>query len=127
VIEWVLDSSAILAELFREPGSERVSEARPRAAVSAVNYSEVIVKLIDEGLSASAAEDAAEQLRCEVLEANKHRSALAALLHLHSRREGISLGDRYCLQLAMELGVPLLTTDRRWASLGLDVQVELLR
>ncbi len=127
MIEWVLDASAILAELFGEPGSERVSRARPRAVVSAVNYSEVIAKLIDEGLSASAAEDAAEQLRCEVLEADKHRSALAALLHLHTRRKGISLGDRYCLQLAMEFGVPLLTTDRRWASLGLDVQVELLR
>jgi ribonuclease VapC len=127
VIEWVLDASAILAELFREPGSERVSRARPRAVVSAVNYSEVIAKLIDEGLSASAAEDAVEQLRCEVLEADKHRSVLAALLRQHTRRKGISLGDRYCMQLAMELGVPLLTTDRRWALLGLAVEVELIR
>jgi PIN domain nuclease of toxin-antitoxin system len=51
---------------------------------------------------------------------------MAALLHEKTKRKGISLGDRYCLQLAMELGVPLLTTDRRWASLGLDVQVELI-
>jgi PIN domain nuclease of toxin-antitoxin system len=123
----VLDSSAILAELFREPGAERVKTARPRAAISAVNYSEVIAKLIEEGLSPRDAEDAAEQLRCTVFEADKDRSVLAALLHQSTRRKGISLGDRYCLQLAMELGVPVLTTDRRWRELGLDVEVELIR
>jgi PIN domain nuclease of toxin-antitoxin system len=99
----------------------------PSAAISAVNLAEVITKLLDEGLSAAEAEDAVLQLRCQVLEADEHRSALAGLLHEKTRRTGVSLGDRYCLQLAMELGVPALTTDRRWASLGLDVQVELLR
>jgi PIN domain nuclease of toxin-antitoxin system len=99
----------------------------PSAAISAVNLAEVITKLLDEGFSAAEAEDAMLQLRCQVLEADKHRSAMAGLLHEKTRRTGVSLGDRYCLQLAMELGVPALTTDRRWASLGLDVQIELLR
>jgi PIN domain nuclease of toxin-antitoxin system len=127
VIEVVLDSSAVLARLHREPGAERVRSVLPSAAISAVNFAEVITKLLDEGLSAAEAEDAAEQLRCQVFEADRHRSAMAALLHEKTKRTGISLGDRYCLQLAMELGVPALTTDRRWASLGLDVQVEMLR
>ena len=123
----MLDASAILAELFREPGCEQVAAARPTAAISAVNYSEVIARLIDEGLSPLEAEDAAEQLRCEVFEADKHRSAIAALLHDKTRRKGVSLGDRYCLQLAQELHVPVLTADRRWAALGLDVEVVLIR
>lgn len=127
MIEFVLDSSAVLAELFGEPGSERVASARSSAVISAVNYSEVISKLIDEGLSASQAEDSVEQLRCEVFEADKQRSALAALLHAQTRRKGISLADRYCLQLAMELRVPVLTTDWAWTSLGLDVDVVLIR
>jgi PIN domain nuclease of toxin-antitoxin system len=127
MVDFVLDSSAILAELFREPGSERVAAARAKAATSAVNYSEVIAKLIDEGFTPSQAEDVAEQLRCEVVEADKHRSTLAALLRDKTRRKGVSLADRYCIQLAMELRVPVLTTDRVWASLGLDFEVRLIR
>ena len=127
MIEVVLDSSAMLARLHGEPGAERVKSALPSAAISAVNFSEVITKLLDEGLSPAEAEDTAELLRCQVFEADKHRSALAGLLHATTRRSGVSLGDRYCLQLAMELGVPVLTMDRRWASLGLDVEVELIR
>jgi PIN domain nuclease of toxin-antitoxin system len=95
--------------------------------MSVVNYAEVIAKLVDEGLTPAQAEDTAERLGCEVVDADKHRSALAGLLHQKTRRKGISLGDRYCLQLAMELGVPVLTTDRVWAELGLGVEVELIR
>jgi PIN domain nuclease of toxin-antitoxin system len=127
MIEFVLDSSALLAEIFMEPGAERVAAARPTAAISAVNYAEVIAKLVDEGLSPQEAEDTAEQLRCEVVEADKHRSILSALLRGKTQRKGISLADRYCLQLAMELGAPLLTTDRIWASLGLDIDVVVTR
>ncbi len=127
MIEFVLDSSAILAAILGEAGAERIAAARRRARMSVVNYSEVIAKLVDEGLTPAQAEDAAERLGCEVMDADKHRSALAGLLHEKTRRRGISLGDRYCLQLAMELGVPVLTTDRSWTSLDLGVQVELLR
>jgi PIN domain nuclease of toxin-antitoxin system len=127
VTEVVLDSSAILAQLHGEPGADRVEAVLPGAAISAVNFAEVITKLLDEGLTPSEAESATEQLRCEVVEADKHRSSLAGLLHQKTRRTGVSLGDRYCLQLAMELGVPVLTTDRRWASLGLGVDIVLIR
>lgn len=95
--------------------------------MSAVNYSEVIAKLIEEGLSRSVAEHTAAQLRCQVFDADRHRSILAGLLHEKTRRKGVSLAGRYCLQLAMELGVPVLTTDKIWASLDLDVEVVLIR
>lgn len=127
MIEVVLDSSAILARLHGEPGGDRVKSLLPSAATSAANFAEVITKLLDEGLSPAEAEQTTEQLRCQIFEADKHRSALAGLLHEKTKRTGVSLGDRYCLQLAMELGVPVLTTDRRWTSLGLDVRVELIR
>jgi ribonuclease VapC len=127
VIEYVLDSSAILAAMLGEPGSDKVAAARPRARMSAVNYSEIIAKLVDEGLSPGQAEDVAERLGCEVVEADKQRSVLAGLLHHQTRRKGVSLGDRYCLQLAQELHVPVLTADRRWAALGLDVEIVLIR
>ena len=101
--------------------------ALPQACMSAVNYAEVVTKLIEDGVPFSEAEYLVARLAVEVVEADKQRSTLAGKLHERTRRTGVSLGDRYCLQLAMELGVPVLTTDRRWASLDLGVAVELIR
>jgi len=127
VIEFVLDSSAILAELHGEPGADTVRSVLPTACVSVVNYAEVITKLIDEGLPFSRAEDLFERLYCEVVDADKHRGALAGAMHEETRRTGVSLGDRFCLQLARELKLPALTTDRRWKTLDLGVEVTLIR
>jgi len=75
----------------------------------------------------SEAESLLDHLGCQVVEADKQRGALAAALYEKTKRRGVSLADRFCLQLAMELRVPVLTTDRIWASLNLDVEVVLVR
>ena len=46
----VLDASAILAALFREPGADVVETHYQAGIVSAVNLSEVAVKLSDRGM-----------------------------------------------------------------------------
>jgi len=123
----VLDSSAILANLFGEPGGEIARAAMQRACISAVNYAEVVTKLIDQGLTPMQAQDAIDRLGCELMDVDKHRAASAGALHEKTRRTGISLGDRFCLALAEELGLPVLTTDRRWKALDLGVEVTLIR
>jgi PIN domain nuclease of toxin-antitoxin system len=37
------------------------------------------------------------------------------------------LGDQFCLALAMETELPVLTGEKRWAELGLDIDVRLIR
>ena len=46
-----------------------------------------------------------------------------------TRNAGSSLGDRACLALATELGLPAITADRTWATItaGLGVAVVLIR
>ena len=46
----VLDASALLALMNREPGGEDVEPMVPRAVMSAVNMAEVVGKLADKGL-----------------------------------------------------------------------------
>ncbi|MCH7746412.1 MAG: VapC toxin family PIN domain ribonuclease, partial [Chloroflexi bacterium] len=48
--EFVLDASALLALLNAEPGAELVSEALPHAAISTINLSEVVAKLVEAGM-----------------------------------------------------------------------------
>jgi ribonuclease VapC len=127
VVEFVLDASAVLAELHREPGAETVKAARRSACISAVNYAEVITKLIDDGVPPGEAEVILERLHCDIVDADKYRSAIVGAMHEKTRRRGVSLADRYCLQLAQELRRPLLTTDRDLRTLDLGVEVTLIR
>jgi ribonuclease VapC len=122
-----LDASAILADLHGEPGGETVRASIESSVISAVNLAEVITKLIDNGMTAEQAWSLSDQLNCEVLDADRRRAGAAGALHAKTRRTGVSLGDRFCLALAEELGEPALTADRRWKELDLGIQVQLIR
>ena len=129
----VLDASALLAFLQGEPGAERVAEALARpAAISAVNYAEALGKLAEDGETAEglARRFEAEGLVGGVLEVEavlpEDAPAIAALRR-STRHLGLSLGDRACLALALRLGLPVMTADRAWRELGLEVEVEAIR
>ena len=53
----VFDSSAVLAIVFDEPGSERGLELLDGGVISAVNHSEALTKMIEKGFLASEALD----------------------------------------------------------------------
>ena len=44
-----------------------------------------------------------------------------------TRQLGLSLVDRACLSLGLRLGLTVVTCDRAWAQLPLDLEVQLLR
>lgn len=50
-----------------------------------------------------------------------------AKLRLPTKPFGLSLGDRACLALALQLQLPALTTDRAWANLNIGVLIRLIR
>jgi ribonuclease VapC len=127
VAEFVLDASAVLADLHGEPGGDVVRPAIRGSVISAVNLAEIITNLIDHGVTAEQASFLTDQLSCEVFGANRRRAGAVGPLHAKTRRTGVSLGDRFCLALAQELGVPALTADRRWKDLDLGIQVQLIR
>jgi PIN domain nuclease of toxin-antitoxin system len=51
----LLDASAVLTLLHEEPGTERVAEFLPTAAISAVNLAEVLIVLERRGVAATEA------------------------------------------------------------------------
>ena len=51
----------------------------------------------------------------------------AARLWSRTRNHGLSLADRACLALAMDKTLPVLTADRAWSELDLDIEIQVIR
>ena len=123
----VLDASAVLAAFFDEPGADTVAEQMSGALMSAVNYAEVVAKLVDRGIPDSQILEVMAQLDVEVVPADRDQATIAGLLRAETRSAGLSLGDRSCLALAITRRGVALTMDRAWASLQLDVEIHVAR
>ena len=123
----IADASAILALLKQEPLGKLDPRRLFRATISAVNLSEVLERLCSGGLSESEADSAVAELSLRVADFDEPQARLAAYLRPRTRRAGLSLGDRACLALGLQLGSPVITADRAWASLDVGVEVVLIR
>lgn len=123
----VLDASALLCVLNGEDGSERVLQALPAAVIGAANLAEVVSKLRERGLSVEEVEDVLGGLPLDVRPLTAAQAYVIGHLRPATRTLGLSLGDRACLALAADLGIPALTADQAWAGLDIGVAVELIR
>ncbi len=126
----VLDSSAVLAYIQSEPGMdtvERLVAASDDALISAVNLAEVVTKLVDRGADAPTIREGLATLHLVTRALDEELGYATGFLRLATRTAGLSLGDRACLALGVQLGAAVLTTDRSWESLGLPVEVRVVR
>lgn len=122
----VIDSSALLALVKGEPGSDRVLEVIVDAVASPVILAECLGKAARFGFDIDATETMlmAAGLRLSTVDIADIR--LVAQLHARPDRN-ISLADRFCLALAMRLSLPLVTGDRPWAALRLPIDLRFIR
>ncbi len=123
----VLDASAILAVILDEPGRERVLPVMTGASVSAINLGEVLSRAVDQGFEVERVAEGLARLEMLVIPFQHGDAVEAARLRATTRRIGASLGDRACLALAQRLKQPVLTADRAWSSLGLDLEIVQIR
>jgi PIN domain nuclease of toxin-antitoxin system len=73
------------------------------------------------------AEDVLGGLGLDVRPFDERAAWAAGVLRIGTRNAGLSLGDRACIALAKELGLPALTADKAWSRLATGVEVKLLR
>ena len=131
----VLDASALLAYLQDEPGSEVVDGVLAESVISSVNWAEVVQKSIAAGVEIEGMLDDLLALGLRVELFTPEDAELTGRLWEQTRQAGLSLGDhrrcgfsdRACLSLGWRLGVPVLTSDRAWASLSLSCDVQVIR
>jgi PIN domain nuclease of toxin-antitoxin system len=117
-ITYVLDASAVLAAFFDEPGADTVAERMSGALLSAVNYHEIIAKLINRGTPPDQIVDIMSHLDVEVASVDRAQAMAAGLLQSHTNGAGLSLGGRSCLALALSRQATALTADRTWLEIA---------
>src|SRR5579864_7351913 len=105
----VLDVSSLLAVLLQERGADVVEERVNGAALSAVNYSEVLKKAAEKGGTLEEAASVVRSLGLEIIAFEEWNAADAARLYPSTKSNGLSFADRACLALAIELDAPLCT------------------
>jgi len=123
----VLDASALLAHLRGEPGGDLVADRLSGGMICAVNWAEVIQKLVDDGLGDETIRIALGDLSIDIVGFDIALAEEAGRLRRATPQGGLSLGDRACLALARRERSPVLTADRAWAELDLDIEVVLIR
>lgn len=123
----MLDASALLALLNAEPGSEIVAGSIPGAAISAVNLSEVVSKLVERGVPEPAIRSALREVELDIHPFGEDLAYRAGILRRTTRSAGLSFGDRACLALGQQLAVPVFTADGNWRDLEVGVEVQLIR
>ena len=123
----VLDASAILAVLHREPGGEVVVPLASGALISAVNVAEASARLSDWDMREGECRQAILELGLVVVPFDAELAFDSSALRPATKHLGLSLGDRACLALAKREGLPALTADRVWSGLDIGVEVRLIR
>ena len=124
---FVMDSSAALAILLGEAGSEAAIALLPNSRCSTVNATEIITRLIDKGRSQERAAEDFYSLGMTVVDFDEALSVHAGYLRPATRHKGLSLGDRACLAVAIRDNATAVTADRSWADLEVGCKIEVIR
>lgn len=107
----VLDASALLCLLGDEPGADRVESVLTRSVIGAANLAEVVSTLRDRGVSLGEVREALDGLHLDVRPMSPAQALTIGDLRPSTKTLGLSLGDRACLALAIDLQAEMLTTD----------------
>lgn len=123
----VLDASAVLAVMHGEEGHEKARRYLVGAAISAVNYSEVLKKAVERGSDLQLARFHLENFALNVVPFDARMAVRTAELWSTGREFGLSFADRACLALGRECKAKVVTGDRRWKDAELGIAVIVFR
>ena len=119
----VLDASALLAFLQREPGAGSVRAVLGGALMSTVSWTEVVRKAADSEREAVELRIVLGSLGLALEPFSAARAGIAGSLRRATSALGLSPGDRACLGLAIEKGERIPTADRIWERLRSEVGI----
>jgi len=123
---YLLDASALLAMLGREPGGDVVATVISVASVSAVNWSEVVQKARAHGVDVAGLREDLESLGVQIVPFGATEAEAAADIW-HRGGQHLAMADRACLATALVHDLTAMTADRAWTTLEVGVEVQAIR
>lgn len=124
---FVLDASVVIALLKQERADFDLSELVPGNPISAINLAEVIDRFARDGNPRDAIAEMLAPLDLAIVTPDEASAWRVGLYREKARTKGLSQGDCFCLVLAEQMALPLLTTDGQLAlaasELGLKVSL----
>lgn len=121
----VLDASAILAIIFEEPGQDVVLAHAKGSLISTVNLVEIFAKSAARDIDSEGVLAQLRRLEIDIAPFQIDEARISADLRPRTIKHGVSLADRACLALAIDRELPVLTADRVWADLDLDLGIDI--
>ena len=124
----VLDASAVLAVILGERRAHHLTaKVLQNAVISTVNLAEVQSKLVKAGYDAEDAWKDAVSIASGIEPYTAEQAKIAGTLIAQTENQGLSLGDRSCLALAIMLNGAVYTTDQIWQSVQVGVRIHVIR
>jgi len=124
----VFDASALMTMLNQESGADQLTpDILVNAVSSTVNLAEVQSKLVNRGLPSNQAWVATLNSVSKAVAFTAEHARIAGNLIAETRPLGLSLGDRACLALAIDLKASVYTADRSWRNLKLGIRIHVIR
>lgn len=124
----IFDASAFIALLAKEKGFEVIKRHLKNAIISSVNIAEVYKYCIDkQNLTADECKNIMGISGIKIIDFDEKQALIAADIYPKTKGYGLSLGDRACIALAIEKKHPILTCDKIWEKINLDVKFIMVR
>jgi len=123
----LLDSSALLVLINREKGLDAVEAFIGRAVMSAVNYAEVVSKLVEIDVPGKEAAMLVSDLLQEIIPFDQDCASISGRLRLETKALGLSLGDRACLATAEVHKLEVVTADKLWGKIKTPLKITFVR
>jgi PIN domain nuclease of toxin-antitoxin system len=124
---YVYDSSALLAIILGEPGSDVARANITNAMVCSINLAEIFSRAEDKGIPVSMTEQFLTGKAVRFVDFDAELARSVGAMRAETRSRGLSIGDRACIALALRERATVVTADRVWADLDLPCKVELIR
>lgn len=128
-IIYVLDASAVLAWIFREPGADRVASLMQTETcwLCSVNAAEIVSRLADAERPEAALRQVIDHIGAQLVPFDHSHATESGLMRPLTRHLGLSLGDRACLAVAKLANATAVTADRPWLQLNIGISIECIR